>query len=93
MLKRNSHTGGSLYKIYELAEGHPFRRKEFHKRFGISEIDFKRFSDAVHNPAVSGELARHAYEEKPKTENPMTIAEAKSFVVTIANRWLDSLRN
>jgi len=93
LLKQKAHTGESLYKIYELAEGHPSYRKGFHKRFGISEIDFKRFSDAVHNPAVSGELARHAYEDKPKTDNPMTIPEAKSFVIDIANRWLASLRD
>ena len=73
-----------MYKIYELVEGHPSRRKEFHERFGISKLEFQRFSDAVHNPVVSGELARHAYEDKPKTDNPMTIAEAKSFVVGIA---------
>jgi hypothetical protein len=93
LLKRNSHTGESLYKIYELAEGHPSRRKEFHEHFGISEVEFSRFTDAVHNPVVSGELARHAYEDKPKTVNPMSIAEAKSFVVDIARRWLSSLRD
>lgn len=92
LLKQNSHTGESLYKIYELAEGHPSRRKEFQARFGISEIEFRRFADAVHNPVVSGELARHAYEDKPKTANPMSITEAKSFVVDIACHWLASLR-
>jgi hypothetical protein len=92
LLKQNSHTGESLYKIYELAEGHPSRRKEFQERFGITEIEFRRFADAVHNPIVSGELARHAYEDKPKTANPMSITEAKSFVMEIASRWLSSLR-
>ncbi|MHB8910785.1 MAG: hypothetical protein ACYDAA_18070 [Syntrophales bacterium] len=93
LLKRDSHTGESMYKIYELAEGHPSRRKEFHERFGISEVDFRRFADTVHNPAVSGELARHAYDDKPKTVNPMSIAEAESFVMGIARRWLSSLRD
>ena len=72
LLKRDSHTGESLYKILdELAEGHPSHRKEFHERFGIPEVEFRRFTDAVHNPVVSGELARHAYEDKPKTANLM----------------------
>lgn len=92
LLKRDSHSGESLYKIYELAEGHPSYRKEFQNKFGISEIEFRRFSDAVHNPVVSGELARHAYEDKPKTTNPMSIAEAESFAVGIGRRWLASLR-
>lgn len=92
LLKRDSHNGESLYKIYELMEGHPSHRKEFHERFGIPKDEFQRFSDAVHNPVVSGELARHAYEDKPKADNPMTFAEAKSFVLDITKRWLSSLR-
>jgi len=93
LLKLDTHTGESLYKIYELAEGHPSCRRDFQNQFGISETEFKRFTDAVHNPIVSGDLARHAYEDKPKTTNPMTFAEAKSFVFNIANRWLASLRS
>lgn len=92
ILKQSSHSGESLYKIYELLEGHPSHRKEFQQNFSISETDFKRFSDAVHNPVVSGQLARHAYEEKPKTANPMSIAEAESFILSIAKRWMASLR-
>ena len=92
LLKRRSHTGESLYKIYELAEGHPSRRRAFLAQFDISETDFKRFSDAVHNPVVSGAFARHAYEGRPRTENPMTIGEATAFVMAIARRWLASLR-
>ena len=93
LLKRSAHTGESLYKIYELAEGHPSRRKDFHEQFGIAEAEFRRFTDAVHNPVVSGELARHAYEDEPKTSNPMSFAEAQSFVFGIAKRWLASLRD
>lgn len=92
LLKQKPHTGESLYKIYELAEGHPSSRKEFQARFGIPHEQFMRFKDAVHNPVVSGDLARHAYEDKPKTSNPMSISEAESFVVDIASRWLASLR-
>lgn len=91
LLKQKSHTGDSLHKIYELAEGHPSQRKTFQNRFGVSESEFKRFTDAVHNPVVSGELARHAYEEKPKTPNPMSMGEAQSFVVGLAMRWLASM--
>jgi hypothetical protein len=93
LLKRDSHNGESLYKIYELMEGDPSRRKEFHEQFGIPKVEFQRFSDAVHNPVVSGELARHAYERNPKTEEPMTIGEAQSFVIGLAKKWLASLRD
>ncbi|MBK1673767.1 hypothetical protein CKO35_10710 [Ectothiorhodospira shaposhnikovii] len=92
LLKQKSHTGESLYKIYELAEGHPSQRKTFQNQFGISDVDFKRFADAVHNPVVSGSLARHAYEDTPKTPNPMSMREAQSFAVGLAMRWLASVR-
>jgi len=92
LLKRDAHTGESLYKIYELAERHPSCRKDFHARFRINPDEFRRFTDAVHNPVVSGELARHAYEDKPKSPNPMSLAEAQSFVFGIAKRWMASLR-
>jgi len=91
LLNQGSHTGESLYKIYELAEEHPSHRRDFHERFGITESEFRRFTDTVHNPVVSGELARHAYEDEPKTSNPMSFSEAQTFVFGIAKRWLASL--
>ncbi len=91
LLKLPTHNGESLYKIYELAEGHPSHRSTFQAQFNIDKNEFKRFKDAVHNPVVSGDLARHAYEDKPKTSNPMSFAEAQSFVLKIAKCWLASL--
>lgn len=82
----------TLYKIYELAEGHPGKRAEFHRKFAISRDTFDRFRDAVHNPSVSGDWARHAYHDQPKTANPMTKGEAEAFVRGIATKWLNSLR-
>jgi hypothetical protein len=92
LLATEKHTGESLYKIYEIMEFHPSNRKDFQRQFNISKTDFKRYSDAVHNPAVSGDLARHAYEDKPKTNNPMTISEANSFIQALAKKWLASIR-
>lgn len=82
----------AVYKIYELAEGHPDNRADFHRQFGISRDQFNRFRDAVHNPSVSGDWARHAYHDEPRTSNPMTKGEAETFVRAIAARWLNSLR-
>lgn len=92
LLTIEKHTGESLYKIYEIMEQHPSNRKDFQTQFSIAQIDFKRFSDAVYNPVVSGDLARHAYEEKPKTSNPMTIGEAETFIQVLAKKWLASIR-
>ena len=84
--------GATLYKIYELAEEHPTKRSQFQKGMGISKGEFDRFKDTVHNPAVTGDWARHAYSDPPKTLNPMTISEAEVFVREIAWRWLATLR-
>ncbi|MCK5680853.1 hypothetical protein KAI46_08605 [bacterium] len=92
LLQRKQHNGESLYKIYELVEGHPSKRKQFQIQFEISKNEFDRFADAVHNPVVSGDLARHAYNNQPRTKNPMTIYSAEGFVVQLAERWLASVR-
>ena len=81
-----------LYKIYELAEEHPGNRKNFQEQFGITQGQFDRFRDAVHNPVVSGDWARHAYDSKPRTSNPMTREEAEAFVREISTKWLQSQR-
>lgn len=91
-LHNENHTGETLYKIYEIMEGHPSNRRNFQERFGISVYEFKRFGDAVHNPAVSGDLARHAYEDKTKTDDPMTFVEAKAFIKSLAKQWLAYIR-
>lgn len=93
LLKCKPHTGELIYKIYELMEEHPSKRKEFHKQFDISREVFTRFSDAVHNPVVSGDLARHAYRDPQKSPNPMSIKEAQSFVENLAKRWVASIRS
>lgn len=81
-----------LYKIYELMEEHPRNRQAFHRQFGISETEFNRFGDAVHNPTVSGDWARHAYLRTPRTSNPMSKCEAECFVRAIAEKWLRQFR-
>lgn len=85
-------SGETLYKLYELAEGHPGNRSAFHAELEIDKEQFNRFKDAVHNPAVTGDWARHAYHKKPTTTDPMTKAEAEQFARRVANRWLQSIR-
>ena len=93
LLSIENQTGETLYKIYEIMESHPSNRRNFQHQFNISENEFKRFSDAVHNPVVSGDLARHAYEDRPKTNNPMTFSEAVIFIQVLVKKWLASIRN
>lgn len=92
LLSHEMPSAETVYKIYELTEGHPDNRADFHRQFGVSREQFNRFRDAVHNPSVSGDWARHAYHGEPRTSNPMTKGEAEIFVREIAARWLNSLR-
>lgn len=92
LLEAEKPTGVTVYKLYELMEGHPSNRSTFHRDFGIAANDFNRFKDAVHNPVVSADWARHAYNDAPKTVNPMSIEEAKAFVRTLARQWLAWVR-
>ena len=92
LLSIESPSGETLYKIYELAEGHPSNRNAFHTQFGVCDNQFMRFKDAVHNPSVSGDWARHAYEDTPRTSNPMSKREAESFIREIIAKWLEHVR-
>jgi hypothetical protein len=93
LLSTDGPSGETIYKIYELAEGHPDNRVDFHRKFGISREQFNRFKDAVHNPSVTGDWARHAYRDPPKTSSPMTKSEAETFVRDIAAKWLETCRS
>ena len=93
LLNIKAPTGETLYKIYELAEGHPTNRVAFQAEFGVEKDLFNRFKDTVHNAAVSGEWARHAYQGELNSSDPMTKAGAEQFVRGIAARWLASIRS
>jgi hypothetical protein len=76
-----------------MMEGDALKRTAFHAKFGVSRHDFDRFADAVHNPGVSGDFARHAYDyRKPATANPMTTSEAKRWLEALAKQWLEDIR-
>lgn len=87
-------TGETLFKAFELMVGDADNervKKRFLASFRISEDEFRRFSDTVHNRTVSGNWARHATMRQPKTGQPMTKAEAEAFVRSLADKWLKSL--
>lgn len=92
LLRIENPSAETIYKIYELAEGHPNNRSHFHRRFSISQAQFDRFRDAVHNASVHGDWARHATHNPPRTSNPMSKSEAETFVRELAARWLETLR-
>lgn len=99
MLALKEPSGELIYKIYELTEGQSSNRKNFeihrenfHTQYGISTSEFDRFKDAVHNPNVTGDWARHANPQRLNSSNPMTKDEAAQFVRRIAEKWLAHVR-
>jgi hypothetical protein len=93
LLAAENQTGESLWKIYELMEEYRNNRRDFQKQFGVPEEQFQRFKDAVHNPNVSGDWARHAAAGKLNSGNPMSKREAETFIRGLATRWLAHVRN
>ena len=92
LLSIENPSGETIYKIYEHMEGDKNNRAHFHTQFGITEDQFNRFRDAIHNPKVTGDWARHAVGGPPRTGNPMSKHEAEQFVHRIASEWLRYLR-
>ena len=91
LLRIENPTAETIFKIYELSQGSS-NPKNFRSQFGISDVQWDRFRDAVHNASVHGDWARHATHDPPRTSNPMSKNEAETFVRDIAGRWLETLR-
>lgn len=93
-LNLKEQTGETLFKVFELMVGDADNervKKRFLTSFGVSDEEFRRFSDAVHNRTVSGNWARHATMRQPKSGQPMSKAEAEAFVRRLVDEWLKSL--
>lgn len=93
-LNLKEQTGETLFKIFELMVGDADNqrvKKRFLANFEVTDEEFRRFSDAVHNRAVSGNWARHATMRQPKSGQPMVRAEAEAFICSLADRWLKAL--
>jgi hypothetical protein len=87
-------TGKILYDIFELVVGNKNERQRFHEH-GITENEYNRFRDAVHNPSVhGGDWARHRIQLcQLRSPNPMSKNESEAFVRKIAIAWLNDIRN
>ena len=55
-------------------------------------FEWNRFRDCIHKREVSGDFARHAYDEPPRTDNPMSTSQAEKFIRQLADKWLHDMR-
>ncbi len=92
ILAQDNLSGEALWKVFEICRGHKGEHNQFLEKNGITEEEFHRFEDAVHNPHVHGDWARHARGGDLRSSNPMSQAEAQRFVELIARKWMDQFR-
>lgn len=94
LLSINPLTAQNIWKIYEYVRGTWFKGCDEHvqRKYGFTKDDFDRFKDRIHNKTVSGDYARHATDEKPNSNNPMSKLEAEAFIRNLAMKWLATIR-
>ena len=51
--------------------------------------EIKRFYESMSHPDASGDEAVHAHPKQALYFQPMPIAEARSFLTNLLNKWLD----
>lgn len=80
----------NLYKVVEIIH-HDLGVDTVHKLVGLgwaTQHEANDFTSAVHNPAVTGRLARHAASTRPPSANPMDEDRARVFVQGLLHRWI-----
>jgi hypothetical protein len=74
----------TLFKVGEIIEEHA--RDEMLEWTSSSE--FGRFNTAANSASVSGTAARHAVQRKPPKGKPMSIEEARTYILNLAQKFI-----
>lgn len=85
------HNWDNLFKIYEVVKadiGNNFENLNIVQKDQL--IIFRR---SAQHPFVSGDEARHGYSTEEPPENPMTLSEANSFIISLIKNWLNYIEN
>ena len=78
----------NLYRAFELVENDVGARMVTNGWTTKAEI--RRFTHTVNSVRVLGAEARHAVERRRPPRNPMSIAEARAFVMRLVEEWAAS---
>jgi len=78
----------NLYKIYELIRD---QAGDVTKQGWVTRNDLSRFTSTAQSRDSIGDAARHASKKYTAHKEPMTRAEAISFVKNLLQKWLSSL--
>jgi hypothetical protein len=82
------HTLAELHKVLEVIEKKD-ANGSVNSRGWATKTELDSFGGSANNPALSGDEARHAYQQgRPPKCTPMTAGEAEQFIARILNNWL-----
>jgi hypothetical protein len=80
---------GTMYKIWELIEEDVEGGFKAIVRHGwASRNEIEVFKRSCNHPEVAGNESRHAVTEAEPPKHPMSLVEARNFIRTLAQRWL-----
>lgn len=55
----------------------------------VSQTQITRFTRSINHPEVFGKKSRHAVSNQEPPPNPMSLSEAREFVSTLLERWIE----
>jgi hypothetical protein len=90
LARSDAFTWVGLYRIHEVIEDAIGGEKALIKCGFGSALQLKRFKHSSNSVAVAGDLARHGKELTKPPKNPMSLEEAKAYVMYALQAWLDS---
>ena len=90
LAKADAFTWVGLYRIHEVIEADLGGEKALIKRGFGSALQLKRFKHSSNSVAVAGDSARHGKELTTPPKNPMSLDEAKAYVMYALQAWFNA---
>ncbi|PKL78690.1 MAG: hypothetical protein CVV27_02935 [Candidatus Melainabacteria bacterium HGW-Melainabacteria-1] len=78
----------SLYKVYEHIRALCGSEEKLRKKLQLSKADISSFTGSANNPAISGDLSRHAVQIGEPPKKTMTLQQGREFIRTLMLRFL-----
>lgn len=80
----------TLYNIYEVIKRDVGGKKSIRDKGWNSRNQIELFTRTAHSPDAIGDKARHGVQKGQPPKNPMSLNEAKSFILHLVKCWLYS---
>jgi hypothetical protein len=90
LLGSDANTWVGLYRLHEVVEADVGGEHQMVKRGWGSSRQLKRFKHSANSVAVAGDNARHGKELSLPPGAPMSLSEAKAYVLYVLQAWLSA---